>query len=340
MMKTQKIHTALATALWLAAALFSACSQDDGAQPGDGRIPLRLGVAIDDGQTATRATAQGYLSANGQQFSGSQQVALFVNESDGTADIAVTDANRSLLTYQGQLIATTTQSGTLAFADGATRYWPDTNNRLSFYAWYPAASFSGQTSRNTPTVTIAADQRDNSTYAAQDLMAARLTHCERTPSAQTLTFTHVLSKVIVVLKSTNGSISDALMNSASVQLVQSTASTAILQDAKVDIMGGTATAQTGGTSTTTVQLGTGKNTFAVLPPGQSLVGKRISITMNGKEQSYPITSISSLTAGRQYTFTIDLTSARQDFAGQLTVSTSGWADPAEGTDLSDTRLSL
>jgi len=338
-----RISSISAIAMLLTGVLLTACQRDSDVVPSI-QTPIQLNTEIGVEEGNTRASSQSYLTNVGTNFSGGQQVALFICESNGTSDIAVTEENYAKLTYKGQQIATTTvtdgDNHTLTFDDGNTRYWPDTNNRLSFYAWYPASAFAGQTVNGSPVISVTNNQSDNAIYAAKDLMTARLIHRERSTTTQTLNFTHALSKIIVVLKSTNSSISDDLMNNASVKLVQGDATTAILLDAVVNIKDGTATAKSDGTNTNEMTIGTGKNTFAVLPTAQSLINKKISITMNGKEQSYTITSVDNLTAGRQYTFTIDLTSARQDFAGTLTVSVNPWGTPEEGQDLTDQKLTI
>ena len=343
-MRMKKRYDTISIVLLVLSMLLAGCQQDDSADQ-ISRVPIRLSTSIGTEEGVTRASLQAYLINEGLNFSNGQNIALFICESDGTNDIDVTEENQTKLTYQGQQIATTTQTDgssyfTLTYNDGLTRYWPDTNNRLSFYAWYPASAFSGLTVDATPVITIPVDQSTDAAYAAKDLMMASLTHQVRTPDAQTLNFSHSLSKVIVILKSTNGSISEDLMNNASVKLLKGDAETSILLDAEVNLKTGTATAVSDGTSTEEFTIGTGKNTFAVLPTMQSLVNKKISVTMNGKEQSYAITSITNLLAGKKYTFTIDLISARQDFAGTLSVSVSDWNNPAEGQDLVDQRLTL
>lgn len=339
----KKIDDIFALTFLLTSMSLTACQREDTFNQDD-RIPIRLSTTIGIEESGTRASAQAYLTNNGQNFENGQSVALFICESNTTSDIAVTEENATKLTYQGQLIATTTHTDgtnyTLTYDDGLTHYWPDTNNRLSFYAWYPASAFTGLTAVSTPVISMPADQSNNATYAAKDLMSARLLYQERTPNAKTLSFSHTLSKIIVVLKSTNSSISTSLMNNAIVKLVQGDAATPILLDANVNIKTGTATAVSDGTSTDELTIGTGQTTFAVLPTTQSLIDKKISITMNGKEQSYTITSIDNLLAGKKYTFTIDLTSARQDFAGTLSVTVSAWNSPAEGQELTDQRLTL
>lgn len=338
-----RISSISAIAMLLTGVLLTACQRDSDVVPSI-QTPIQLNTEIGVEEGNTRASSQSYLTNVGTNFSGGQQVALFICESNGTSDIAVTEENYAKLTYKGQQIATTTvtdgDNHTLTFDDGNTRYWPDTNNRLSFYAWYPASAFAGQTVDDTPVISVTDNQSDNDVYAAKDLMTARLLHRERSTTTQTLNFTHALSKIIVVLKSTNSSISDELMNNASVKLVKGDATGAILLDAEVNIKDGTATAKSDGTNTNEMTIGTGKNTFAVLPTAQSLTNKKISVTMNGKEQSYIITSINNLLAGKQYTFTIDLTSARQDFAGTLTVSVGDWETPEEGQDLTDQKLTI
>ena len=329
----------------MTAALFliTACQQretDSSQQP----VPISLCTNIGD-NSSTRASAQTHLNAAATNFSANQQVALFITEHDPSTGTEKT-ANTAGLTYAGQLHPmTTTVSGstyTLSFAESpATRYWPDSGNKLSFYAWHPYSAtgpFAGQTAASTPTFTVAVDQSSNATYAACDLMTAQLVNQVRSTSAQTLTFTHALSKIIVVLKADeNSSITAAQLAAARVELT-GTEQAPIYLSATVDIKGGTATYQSAGTTTQALQLGTGASLFAVLPPGQSLVGRQVSITIEGKTQSYPITSISSLVAGKKYTFTLELSSIRQDYGKTLKVSIAPWDTPDE--DLPDPRLSL
>lgn len=329
-------------AMTAALLLTTACQQDE--SDASLQVPIRLCTSVGDNGT-TRAAAQTHLNAAATNFAANQQVALFITEHDpstGTEKAATTDG----LTYTGQLHPMTTavsdNSYTLGFAEApATRYWPDSGNKLSFYAWYPYSAtgpFAGQTAASTPTFTVAADQSSNATYAACDLLTARLVNQARSTSAQTLAFTHALSKIVVELRTDeNSSITAAQLAAARVELT-GTAQAPVYLSATVDIKGGTATYQSAGVTTESLLLGTGASQFAVLPPGQSLVGCQVSITIEGKTQSYPITTISSLVAGKKYTFTLELSSILQNYGQTLTVSIDPWETPDD--NLPNPRLSL
>lgn len=251
-------------------------------------------------QAETRATSQSHLS-DATHFATGQPVALFIIEH-----------RPSPVAYTGALHTMTTgESNALNFNVGDNCLWPG-DTPVDFHAWYPYKAdgpFAGKTSASTTTFTVSSDQSAEATYSACDLLfASSINVSKPNPiAAVPLTFTHALSQVIVVLQSTNDQLTDEELATAQVT-IDGTAEAPLYLDANVDIDGGTANYLSTGTTTTQLKLGTGATTFAVLPPGQSLLGKVVHFTLDGIEtKSYTINTIDGLLAGKKYTITLSLT---------------------------------
>jgi len=85
---------------------------------------------------------------------------------------------------------TTAEDGALDLPNPAPYYPTDGTTHIDILAYYPASAGSA--------FTVQTDQSTNDGYAASDLMwATPITDAEMTTSPRTLTFTHLLSKVIV-----------------------------------------------------------------------------------------------------------------------------------------------
>lgn len=278
-------------------------------------------------QAETRAVSQSHL-ADATHFAEGQPVALFIIENKATPGA-----------YTGALHTMTTgEYDALDFNVGDNCYWPG-NTPVNFFAWYPYVAngpFAGKTSSSNTTFSVNSDQSAEATYSACDLLYATRTNVTKPDpvAAIPLVFNHALSQVVVVLQSTNDQLTADELATAQVT-IDGTELAPIYLDANVDIDGSTANYLSTGTTTTQIKLGTGATTFAVLPPGQSLLGKVVHFTLDGIEtKSYTISTINTLLAGRKYTITLSLTLS----TFSVTETMTDWTSGGDDRDLSETPL--
>lgn len=76
--------------------------------------------------------------------------------------------------------------------------WPNDNNGIDIWAFHPTGAVTNLSAANT--FSVKSDQSTNANYRLSDLMAAERTNVARQDERVQLTFTHLLSKVIVTLK--------------------------------------------------------------------------------------------------------------------------------------------
>lgn len=304
-MTMNKIKTIRYIIYIVAALLLNAC-ENENLSKNQSLDEIRLTAGVSDINADTRATSQQHLSANGQSFTVDQHIALFISERSGGSEVFNG-------IYQGDMHTLhTAANNVLEFDLGEKCYWPGTNN-VNFYAWHPYivnGAFTGKKSNQTTTFSVLADQSSLDAYTSSDLMSAISTNVAKTESAVPLTFSHKLSKVVIVLQSnTEGQITAEQLASATVSIQQANAATPFYLDSTVDIDAGTTTLLTTGNSTDEILLGTGSTTMCVLPPGQSLKDKKIVFDMglDGGANDYTIKMEGNLLAGKVYTITLKLT---------------------------------
>ena len=289
---------------------------------------IRLSTRLES-QTETRAISQSHL-ADATHFAAGQPVALFIIE------------NRTSPTaYTGDIHTMTTgENDVLDFDLGANCYWPG-NTPVNFFAWYPYTTggpfANNKKSMDNTTFTVNSDQSSPESYTACDLMFASSTNVVHPQSAETripLVFSHKLSQVVVILQSTNDQLTAEQLAKAQIT-IDGTESSPLYLTADVDIDGGTATFNSTGTTAVQLKLGTGATTFAVLPPGQSLLGKKIYYTLeNIATKEYTINTIGVLEAGKKYTITLSLTLSQVN----VTETVTDWQHGGDDRDYSDNSL--
>lgn len=289
-----------------AALALAACSNDSETENWNGEIRLRSGLDV---QQTTRAATD----IQGAQFDNGESVDVYINEN--------TDATTS---YLQPLTYTTDGNG--GMTTQTQPYYPTSGNGVNIYAIYPSGTKAGEL------FTVQADQSADANYKKSDLMYGKPAQnpVSRTSSPVNINFSHLLSKVTVVLESGNG---NPDLNEAVVTL----------KDVKLSATF-TATAESGSVSeaigdATDIKVMTAANNAlsgsAVVVP-QTLGTSFIEVKLkNGgvltssslkDESDNPISDV-VLTSGKEYkyTITVNLTSL------EVTSSISNWSNGGENT---------
>ncbi len=296
--------------LFFAAAVLAlaACSNDSETENWNGEIRLRSGLDV---QQTTRAATD----IQGAQFDNGESVDVYINENtDGTP----TTSYLQPLTY--------TTDGNGGMTPQTQPYYPTSGNGVNIYAIYPSGTKAGEL------FTVQADQSADANYKKSDLMYGKPAQnpVSRTSSPVNINFSHLLSKVTVVLESGNG---NPDLNEAVVTL----------KDVKLSATF-TATAESGSVSEATgdatdIKVMTAANNAlsgsAVVVPqtlGTSFIEVKLKdggvlTSSNLKDESdNPISDV-VLTSGKEYkyTITVNVTSL------EVTSSISNWSNGGENT---------
>ena len=101
-------------------------------------------------------------------------------------------------------VLTVGAKGALSVATGKEMYFPQSGNTVNIYALHTNATLTGDEFPGELTHTVAQDQKvatatAGAGYQGSDLVYAKVTGQARTADAISLTFTHMLSKIEVVL---------------------------------------------------------------------------------------------------------------------------------------------
>ena len=185
---------------------------------------------------------------------------------------------------------------------GTGYYYPANGHNVDIYGIYPQSVKYGTTSFSVQT-----DQTSDDNYKASDLMSAKVVNALRQEEAQTLQFTHQLSKVIVSIKRDDS-------------LDATETATLTLKNARTDatIANGVFSAVTGSASdislgTVTLSSTTDYQSLAAIIPPQTIPASGsaatdfITITLgSGGSFTYQIPSGSpkAFAGGNAYTYTI------------------------------------
>ncbi len=170
--------------LFIAAALLAlaACGKEEAVQ--DGAVEIRLTSSLD---AQTRAT-----HGLDTQIAENEIVYVWVDDA-GTG--AALHTNNSL-----------TADGSGNLSGGETMYFPASGNGVHIYAVHGSLSGTSSFWNQSITHTVASDQQSTGTgYAASDLVYCKSADVARTRNDVLLTFSHLLSKIEVVLKQGDGS---------------------------------------------------------------------------------------------------------------------------------------
>ena len=158
------------------AVMTGGCSSSDEVQQ-DGRVPIRLSATVESSKVShTRAGTTGSTTQDTELLDG-QTVAAYIKEKDGdwianplACTVSGTDGD---LTYSGNY------------------NYPMDGTPVTIYAVHPSSATSGNA------FTVSANQTDADIYAASDLCYSKTADYNRQEAKQLLTFSHVLSKIIV-----------------------------------------------------------------------------------------------------------------------------------------------
>lgn len=172
--------------------LLAGCSNDENEMDNwNGEIRLSSGIDVQ-----TRATHN--LDATLKE---GETVHVWVDDAKDTQTTVTTEN-----LYENNLL---TVGGSGSLSGGATMYFPQSGNQVNIYALHTNATISNNTFPGELTHTVDTDQRSSASTAGQgyqgsDLVFAKSPAVTRTSSAVRLNFTHLLSKIEVVLVQGNG----------------------------------------------------------------------------------------------------------------------------------------
>lgn len=158
------------------AVMTGGCSSKDDVQQ-DGCVPIRLSATVESSKAGhTRAGTTGSTTQDTELLDG-QTVAAYIKEKGGdwlanplACTVSGTDGD---LTYSGNY------------------NYPMDGTPVTIYAVHPSSATSGNA------FTVSANQTDADNYAASDLCYSKTADYNRQEAKQLLTFSHVLSKIIV-----------------------------------------------------------------------------------------------------------------------------------------------
>lgn len=264
--------------------------------------------------------------ANGMQPAGTRAAADIQNSSFDSGErfnLYIVDYdNKSTKIADNVANATGTNVGT-------GYYYPANGHNVDIYGIYPQSVKYGDTSFSVST-TQTMDAAGRTNYKNSDLMSAKVLNALRQEAAQTLQFTHQLSKVIVSIKR------DA-------SLAATETATLTLNSARTDatIANGVFSAVTGNASdislgTVTLSSTTDYQSLAAIIPPQTIPASGsaatdfITITLgSGGSFTYQIPegSPKAFAGGNAYTYTITVGLK----AISVTTAITDWNAPAENT---------
>lgn len=279
-----------------AALILAACSNSEADEPVvNNEIRLFTKVA---GSTRAANTLQGTQFANGT-----------------TISVQVTDeATSGAVTYD---LATYTADGSGGLSASTPQYYPASGSGVTIKAYHPAGaaeSFSVQT-----------DQSGNDNYNASDLMwATPLTGVTSGSDNHTLSFSHLMSKIVVQLATGTGLLDDEI-NAATVKLGNAD----LITGGTFSTVDGTFTAAGSGSGTYTIATNAGTSAHAAIIVPQSVAGKTISVAIGGATKSYTIPDEVVFAAGKVYTYTLTVNKTGLTVSSTITDWTApdGWSDP-------------
>lgn len=176
-MKTKKILMLLA-----ATGLLGACASEEEARVTGEPVPIRLSTAVEGSQTRTANTS----TTGDTELLDGQTVDAYIKVKGGDwlaqPKICTVTGTNGDLTYSGDV------------------FYPMDGTPVSIYAVHPSYTSAA-------TFSVKSDQTDDANYAASDLSYCKTADYNRSESKHTLTFGHVLSKIIVNVQTNLGTVS-------------------------------------------------------------------------------------------------------------------------------------
>ncbi len=147
------------------------------------------------GRSATRAG----VAVQSTYFDSGQKVDVFISENGGstvTYEQPITYSASPAVDGEGFYALADPQHNSTAIGEVV---WPNNDSHsIDIYAYYPSGKVTNLEAANT--FTVLSDQSSKENYRQSDLMAAQTTGVRRQKTRVKLTFTHLLTKVIVTLK--------------------------------------------------------------------------------------------------------------------------------------------
>lgn len=199
-MKATKIISACAVLVALAS-----CSNDHViSQPGAEDTPIRIQANV--GAVTTKAASD----IQGSQFQAGEIIGIFLKEHLTTGQTKVTD-------YSNPITGTVNSTDQSKIDLGSTQYFPSNGRSVDCLAIYPKQFNSLDIDDNTHSFSVQEDQSSDDKYKASDLMYAYKENTTKGNPIQ-LTFTHLLSKIIVEVVA-DASVSQSVLNNVYVDLL-------------------------------------------------------------------------------------------------------------------------
>ena len=314
----------LIAALATAMLSLSSCINDEMQVPEPDEIRISSGLEIAPAKQLTRSATDGFAAA----FVAAENVDLFLIEHNAAAN-----------PYAYPMVTTVdTDNKTLKFT--TTQYWPVSGNSVHFIGWYPSNKVG-----NDPTATdvsFAVEANQASTINTSDLMRGLPTTPLTNPVSKAnkveLTFTHLLSKVVVILNpATASGVTAADLQNATVSLGDATTGVkTTVEISELKTAAATITTQASPTSPITILDGssTSLTGYAIIP-AQDLGGIKLHITLKGGavlEKALPTSDANYVTSkGNVNTYTITVSRTELVVEGVITP----WGTGTTGTQTID-----
>lgn len=264
------------------------CNQNDEGLQQEGRVPILLRASVDDAAKGLTRAATAKTTQD-TELIGGQRVDAYIKVTGGDW----LDSGTQPLQYQVD-----GNSGNLEPVSSSepARYYPvDSPYKISIYAVHPSYT-SGDS------FSVATDQTDEGNYAVSDLCYSKTADYGRQSGRQTLTFKHVLSKIVVNLTTNTGA---TLPTAIKLQAKKTTTMTYPTGSGDCSVPA----EATGDVATFTMGLtsdGTTSSGAIVIPPQTVSAGTSfISFTVDGiGPMYYPLPANTTFESGKRYTYNI------------------------------------
>ena len=150
---------------------------------------------IDDGQMTFDMSLGEGTKATASNFESGDKIGLYVVEYNGEAaaplQISGNWVNNSLITYDGS-----------AWASSKTIYWPQTENKVDVYGYYPYMDLLSVDEQPFSVVLDQSTSRDGDVlggYEASDLLWAKACGVSKEDGTVELSYKHIMSKLLIKL---------------------------------------------------------------------------------------------------------------------------------------------
>lgn len=295
------MNTRLFVTMAAATLVFAGCSNDENEPDNwNGEIRLTNGIEVQ-----TRATHN-----LDQLLKSNESVHVWVDDAKDTQ----TEVSKENL-YENNVLTVGSQG---ALSGGTTMYFPQNGNKVNIYALHTNATLSGSTFPGELIHTVDTDQKSSVSaagkgYQGSDLVFAKYENVARTSQAVNLEFTHLLSKIEVVLVQGNGTPTidkvEILNTKLSAKFTPSktsnfsvTAEGTIVDDNPIEIDNGTTSAaNAAGNDESTKVLNEAIIVPQTLTSGTAFI--RIT-TADGGVLTYSLQEEKAFDAGQKYRYTV------------------------------------